>query len=69
MVITQDAKEQGSCISDVKETFSLDLIQHLQPHVDTVDSVVWSWHWHSRHAVIAVPEDLDPHTVIVLKQK
>lgn len=39
-------------------------LYHVQSHLDTAHCVVWPWLRKSAHAVVAVPEQLDPQAVI-----
>ena len=42
-------------------------LDHLQPHVDAVVGVVRPRHRQTRHTVVAVAQDLNPHALVVLQ--
>ena len=48
---------------------SRDSIDHVQTHLDSVTSVLFVRLREPRHTVVAVPEDLDTKTFVVLNIK
>lgn len=47
---------------------SRDRVDDVEAHLDAAVRVVVARFWQSRHAVVAVAEDLDAQTVVVLRQ-
>lgn len=44
-----------------------DGLNHGQPHVDTINGMLWSGNWQSRDTVVAISENLNPEAVVFLE--
>ena len=44
----------------------LDGINHLQAHIDTIRSMLWSRDWQARYTIITIAQDFNAQTVIFL---